>query len=56
MAIERGWYVTYHDEAEALGLLDFTLCSIDSLYAGRTDPVFRRVEMRQDMARVRRGA
>jgi Holliday junction resolvasome RuvABC endonuclease subunit len=56
MAIERGWYVTYHDEAEALGLLDFTLCSVDSLYAGRTDPLFRRVEMRQDLARVRKGA
>lgn len=49
--VARNWYVTHHDEAEAIGILDFTLASLDRDYAHRTAPLFRRRELQQDVAR-----
>lgn len=50
-AVARGWYVTHHDEAEALGILDYTLFCLDRGYAHRTDPQTRRLELEHDFKR-----
>ncbi len=50
---KRGWLVEDHNEAEALGILDYSLCSLDRHYAGATDGIFRRAELTEDTARVR---
>lgn len=54
--VARNWYVTHHDEAEAIGILDFTLASLDRDYAHRTAPLFRRRELQQDVARFQGAA
>lgn len=47
----RGWFVETNDEADALGILDYALCVVDSRYAGRTDPIFRRNQLRDERER-----
>ena len=44
-AVSRGWYVTHHDEAEALLLLDFTLAAKDADYRHRTGQLRRRAQL-----------
>lgn len=46
----RGWDITQEDAAEACGILDYGLASIDRDYAGRTDVIFRRAEHQRDHA------
>lgn len=43
---DRGWYLEHHDECEACGILDSVLCLRDPAYAGKTDPIFRRAEVK----------
>lgn len=33
VAARRDWYVTYHDEAEALGIVNYALAALDRTYA-----------------------
>lgn len=49
--VARGWYVTHHDEAEALGIMDFTLAALSPEYEHRTGPKFRRAEYAADFKR-----
>lgn len=42
---DRGWPVSFHDEAEAHGILDFLFCVRDPIYAGKTDVIFRRADL-----------
>lgn len=49
--VDRNFYVTYHDEAEAIGILDFTLAALDRDYAHRTAPLSRRAESALDELR-----
>jgi hypothetical protein len=48
----RGWFSVDHNAAEAMGIMDFGVCTIDPLYASRTDPIFRRQEAAADRMRV----
>lgn len=41
---KRGWLVDDHNAAEALGILDYALCTCDRSYKVRTDSIFRRAE------------
>ena len=41
----RGWLVEDDNAAEALGILDFGLSTLDRKHAGRTDILFRRAEL-----------
>lgn len=41
-AAKAGYFVTTHDEAEALAIMDWALSMLDSRYAGWSDPIFRR--------------
>lgn len=50
-AAERGWYTDSHDAAEALGILDYGLCTLDPAYESRTGPLFRRAEATADERR-----
>ncbi|MEN6302290.1 MAG: hypothetical protein ABFD96_06155, partial [Armatimonadia bacterium] len=52
-AAERGWLTQYHDEAEALGIMDFALACLDPDYEHRTGPVVRRTELRAEVAAYR---
>lgn len=36
VAADRGWYVTHHDEAEALGIMDYALAQLDRSYDAKT--------------------
>lgn len=47
----RGWMVNSDDEADALGILDYALCVLDRQHAGRTDPIFRRNQLRNERER-----
>lgn len=44
----RGWLVANDNEAEALGILNYGIMSIDPVYASRQGPLFRRAEMAFD--------
>lgn len=46
--IERGWIVENHNVADAHGILDFGLCTIDPLYDSRSGPLFRRAQLRAE--------
>lgn len=37
VAAQRGWFCEFHDEAEALGILDYTLAQLDLGYRDRTN-------------------
>lgn len=49
----RGWYVDDDNVAEALGILDFGLSTLSRKHAGGRDPIFRRAELQQDIAKFR---
>ncbi len=50
---ERGWLAQYHDEAEALGIMDFALACLDKDYDQRIGPYVRRAELKAEVARFR---
>jgi hypothetical protein len=52
-AAERGWLPEFHDEAEALGIMDFALACKDADYDHKVGPVVRRTELRAEVARFR---
>jgi hypothetical protein len=52
-AAERGWLTQFHDEAEALGIMDFALACLDADYGHRVGPMVRRAELKADIARFR---
>lgn len=50
-AVARGWYVTNDDEADALGIMVYTLAQLDKVFNSRhgdQGPLFRRLEMQAD--------
>ena len=52
-AADRGWLALHHDEAEALGIMDFALACLDAGYDHRVGPLVRRAELKSDIARFR---
>ncbi len=40
--LQRNWLVDDDNAAEALGIMDFGLCTMSRKYQSRTDPIFRR--------------
>lgn len=52
-SMERGWYPQFHDEAEALGIMDFALACLDKDYDQRIGPYVRRAELKAEVARFR---
>ena len=52
-AAERGWLAQFHDEAEALGIMDFALSCLDAGYDHKVGPMVRRAELNADIARFR---
>jgi hypothetical protein len=52
-AAERGWLTRFHDEAEALGIMDFALSCLDANYDHKVGPMVRRAELKADIARFR---
>lgn len=51
--LKRNWYVQFHDEAEALGILDFALACLDADYDHQTGPAVRRAELQAEIAAYR---
>lgn len=49
----RGWLPEFHDEAEALGIMDFALACLDPDYDHKTGPVVRRTELKAEVAAFR---
>jgi len=49
----RGWLPQYHDEAEALGIMDFALACLDADYDHTTGPAVRRAELKAEVAQFR---
>lgn len=47
-AAELNYYCTHHDEAEAIGLLDFALAALDPAYCRRTNPRHARIQQDRD--------
>jgi hypothetical protein len=50
---ERGWLCERHDEAEALGIMDFALACLDADYDHKTGPLVRRNELKAEVAEFR---
>jgi hypothetical protein len=50
---DRFWMCEHHDEAEALGILDFMLCALDHDYAHKWGPDARRKDQKASEARFR---
>lgn len=50
-AAELNIYCEHHDEAEAIGILDFALAALDTAYRRRTDPRYRRAQNDIDLKR-----
>jgi hypothetical protein len=48
---KRGWFVTDHNEAEALAVLDYGMAAMDRSYASLTDPLMRWAEHERDKER-----
>ena len=48
VCLDRGWLVTYDDEAEALCIGIYVLVQLDPLFASRQGPLFRRAQMHAD--------
>lgn len=51
--MQRGWLTSVHDEAEALGIMDFALYCLDEDYAHKIGPFIRRAELKASEARYR---
>lgn len=51
--VARGWLPELHDEAEALGIMDFALSCLDDDYAHKVGPHTRRAELKADIAKFR---
>lgn len=47
----RNWFVDDDNIAEALGILDFGLSTLDRKHAGGRDVIFRRAELQEDIKR-----
>lgn len=45
--LQRGWIVDDDNAAEALGIMDYGLCTLSRKYQSRTDPVFRRLQVKK---------
>lgn len=52
-AADRGWLAQHHDEAEALGIMDYALACLDPDYDHKVGPAVRRTELRAEVARFR---
>lgn len=52
-AAERGWLAQFHDEADALGIMDYALAALDPDYDHAVGPVTRRVELKAEIAAFR---
>lgn len=52
-AANRGWLCEYHDEAEALGIMDFALFCLDPDYEHKVGPLVRRAELKAEIAAFR---
>ena len=52
-AADRGWLALHHDEAEALGIMDYALACLDRDYDHKVGPAVRRTELRAEVARFR---
>lgn len=52
-AANRGWLCQYHDEAEALGIMDYALACLDADYDHQVGPAVRRAELKAEVARFR---
>lgn len=50
---ERNWYVQFHDEAEALGIMDYALSCLDPDYEHKVGPTVRRAELKAEIAAFR---
>lgn len=50
---QRGWLPEFHDEAEALGIMDFALACLDADYEHKTGPIVRRTELKASIASYR---
>lgn len=50
-AAELNLWCQHHDEAEAIGILDFALAALDPAYRRRTDPRYRRAQNDIDLKR-----
>lgn len=48
---KRGWFITDHNEAEALGVLDYGMAAVDRAYASWSDPLMRWAETERDRER-----
>lgn len=51
--LQRGWLCEFHDEAEALGIMDFALACLDADYEHKTGPDTRRAELKAEVAHYR---
>lgn len=51
--VQRNWYVQFHDEAEALGIMDYALACLDADYEHRVGPHVRRAEHKSEIAAFR---
>ena len=51
--LTRDWYVQHHDEAEALGIMDYALTCLDNDYQHRHGPAARRIGLKADQAAFR---
>ncbi len=50
-AAERNWFCTHHDEAEALGILDYALFALDKGYRLKTNALHSRAQLDIDHKR-----
>lgn len=51
VAAQRNWFVEFHDSAEALGILDYTLSTLDQGYRHRTAAIRGRQELDRTLGR-----
>jgi hypothetical protein len=51
--LRRNWLCEYHDEAEALGIMDFALACLDPDYDHAVGPDVRRAELKAEVAAFR---
>lgn len=52
-AASRGWLTRFHDEAEALGIMDYALACLDADYDHKVGPTVRRAELKAEVAAYR---
>ncbi len=51
--VARNLYVTFHDEAEAIGIMDYALSCLDADYDHKTGPASRRAALKAETAAFR---